>query len=237
MGSGEPTNKIGSLNEKPLHAALKRWCATPQSQTEVSVDGYVIDVVRDNVLVEIQTKGFGSIKRKLTALTATHKVILVHPIAREKWIVRLVKGKGGTEVQKRRRSPKRGRLEDVFRELVSIPKLFESPNFALHLVLIREEEIRVPHARRGWRRGGWVIQERRLLEVVEHRLFESASAMAGLIPAAVPAEFTTAELATAGKTPRWLAQKMAYCLREMGAIEKVGKRGNALVYRRTDAAA
>lgn len=237
MGSGEPANKIGSLNEKPLHAALKLWCATPGSRTEVSVDSYVVDVVRDDALVEIQTKSFASIKRKLTALTATHKVILVHPIAQEKWIVRLIKGKGGTEVCKRRRSPKRGRLEDVFRELVSIPKLFESPNFALHLVLIREEEIRVPDARRGWRRKGWVIQERRLIEVVDHRIFESASAMAGLIPAVVPAEFTTAELATAGKTPRWLAQKMAYCLREMGVIEQVGKRGNALLYRRVSRAA
>ena len=49
MGLGKPANRIGSLNEKPLHAALKRWCATPHGDTEVSVDGYVVDVVRDGV--------------------------------------------------------------------------------------------------------------------------------------------------------------------------------------------
>lgn len=236
MGVGKPASKIGSLNEKPLHAALKRWCATPRARTEVAVDGYVIDVVRGKVLVEIQTKNLGSIKRKLMQLVATHKVILVHPIAQEKWIVRLTTKDDGTEVRKRRRSPKKGRLEDVFRELVSIPRLFESPNFSLQVVLIREEEIRVHDGTRGWRRKGWVIHERNLLEVVEHRLFESASDMAGLLPMDLPTPFTTSDLAAATTHPVWLAQKMAYCLREMGAIEKVGKRGNAVLYRRADGA-
>jgi hypothetical protein len=37
---------IGSLNEKPLHAALKEWYARPEDRFEASVDGFVIDVVR-----------------------------------------------------------------------------------------------------------------------------------------------------------------------------------------------
>lgn len=232
MGSGEPANKIGSLNEKPLHAALKQWCATPTSRSEVSMDGFVIDVVRDDVLVEIQTKGFTSIKRKLLALTESRKVILVHPIAKEKWIVRLTTKKNGTELRQRRRSPKKGRFEDVFLELVSIPKLFDSPNFALQLVLIREEEIRVHSTKRGWRRKGWVTHERRLIEIVEQRLFESAQDMAALLPEGLPDEFTTSDVAASSGRPIWLAQKMAYCLREMGVLEKIGKRGNAIVYRR-----
>lgn len=236
MGSGEPTNRIGSLNEKPLHAALKQWCATPGSETEVPVGSYFIDVIRDEVLVEIQTKSFGSIKRKLLELTASRKVILVHPIAQEKWIVRLTTNKDGAEIRRRRRSPKKGRVEDVFRELVAIPGLLTNPNFALQVVLIREEEIRIQDAKRGWRRKGWVIQERHLLEVVDHRLFESPEDMARLLPVGLPEEFTTSDLADATRTPRWLAQKMAYCLREMGAIESIGKRMRAVLYRRAEAA-
>ncbi len=232
MGSGEPANKIGSLNEKPLHAALKQWCATPTSQYEVPMDGFVIDVVRDGVLVEIQTKSFNSIKRKLLTLTASRKVILVHPIAKEKWIVKQTTKKKKTEVRERRRSPKKGRFEDVFLELVSIPKLFESPNFALQLVLIREEEIRVHNPKRGWRRKGWVTHERRLIEIVDQRFFQSVQDMAGLLPDGLPEEFTTADVAAGLGRPIWLAQKMAYCLREMGALERIGKRGNAIVYRR-----
>ena len=42
--------------------------------------------------------------------------------------------------------------------------------------------------------------------------------------------FTTRELADALRVSRYFAQKMAYCLREMGAIRSVGKRGRAIVY-------
>jgi hypothetical protein len=42
--------------------------------------------------------------------------------------------------------------------------------------------------------------------------------------------FSTRELAEGIEQPRWFAQKMAYCLRHMGAIEVVGKKGNSLLY-------
>src|SRR5690606_36601267 len=46
---------IGSLNESPLHAALKHHVAPPGSRFEVLVDGYVVDVVADGMLLEVQT--------------------------------------------------------------------------------------------------------------------------------------------------------------------------------------
>jgi hypothetical protein len=79
---------IGLLNEKPLHASLKEWVAQPGDQFEVEVDGYVIDIVRDELLLEIQTSGFSSIKSKLQGLVDVHRIRLIYPIAREKWIVK-----------------------------------------------------------------------------------------------------------------------------------------------------
>ena len=55
---------IGLLNEKPLHASLKEWYAQPGDRFEVAVDGFVIDIVRDDLLLEIQTGNFASIKSK-----------------------------------------------------------------------------------------------------------------------------------------------------------------------------
>ena len=46
---------IGLLNEKPLHASLKQWYARPGDRFEVAVGGFVIDIVRDDLLIEIQT--------------------------------------------------------------------------------------------------------------------------------------------------------------------------------------
>jgi hypothetical protein len=79
----------------------------------------------------------------------------------------------------------------------------------------------------GWRRKEWVTQERRLLRVLDQRLFESPAELATAIPKTLIEPFTTADLATSLSIPRWLAQKMAYCLREMGAIQAVGKNGHA----------
>ena len=227
-------DQIGSLNEKPLQASLKKWYAGPTDQFEVTVDGYVIDIVRGDLLIEIQTRNFSAIKRKLAGLTAHHRVRLMYPIAQEKWIIKLAKEGEGKD--SRRKSPKRGTMEQVFEELVSFPKLLSSPNFSLLLLLVQEEEVRRHDARRGWRRKGWVTEERRLLDVVDQRLFETPEDMGALIPSGLAEPFTTADLAVAIGKPRRLAQKMAYCLREMDAIAQVGKRGNAILYERaTDA--
>jgi hypothetical protein len=192
------------------------------------VDGFIVDIVRGDLLVEIQTGNFNAIKRKMTTLTARHPVRLVYPIAREKWIVKL-KGAGPGRLS-RRKSPKRGAFEHVFAELVRFPELVPNPNFSLEVLLIQEEEDRRYDGKRGWRRKGWVTHERRLLGVLGGRLFETVADMHALIPADLAEPFTTADLAAAIGKPRWLAQKMAYCLREMGAIAAMGKRGNAIRY-------
>ncbi len=226
----KPTPTIGTLNEKPLHAALKEWYAQPGDQFEVSVDGFVVDIVRGDLLVEIQTANFSAIKRKLTKLTPHHPVRLVYPIAREKWIVKLAQDGNGQS--SRRKSPKRGALEHVFGELVRFPHLLPNPNFSLDVLLIQEEEVRRYDGKRGWRRKGWVTHERRLLQVVDHRLFKMPADAAALLPTDLVEPFTTSDLAAAIAKPRWLARKMAYCLREMGTIAAEGKRGNAILYTR-----
>ena len=79
---------IGLLNEKALHASLKQWYALPGDRFEVAVSGFVIDIVRAELLIEIQTGSFASIKSKLTNLVQSHQVRLIYPIIQEKWIVR-----------------------------------------------------------------------------------------------------------------------------------------------------
>jgi len=222
---------IGTLNEKALHASLKDWYAEPDDVFEVALDGYFIDVVREDLLIEIQTRNFSAMKRKLFDLTERHRVRLVHPIAQQKWIIRTPKGGKGKET--RRKSPKRGAIENIFEELVAFPKLMTNPNFTLEVLLIHEEEVRKHDAsKRGWRRKGWVTQERRLIDVVDQRRFSTPEDMRIFIPDDLEEPFTTADLAEVLGKPRRLAQQIAYCLRGMGTIEMDGKKGNAILYRR-----
>jgi hypothetical protein len=190
----------------------------------------VIDIVRGDLLVEIQTRNFAAIKRKLIALTNDHVVRLVYPATSEKWLLKLAPD--GSGKAKRRKSPRRGGFEDVFSELVSFPELLGSPNLSLEILMVHEEEVRRHDPKRRWRRRGWVTAERHLLRVVERRMFESPEDLGALLPSELAEEFTTSDLASAVGRPRRLAQRMAYCLRKMHVIERVGKRGRAFLYTR-----
>jgi len=221
-------HKIGILNEKPLHADLKKWYALPGDRLEVLVDGFHIDIVRGTLLVEVQSRNFSAIKRKLAKLVLHHPVRLVYPIVQEKWIVKLASD--GCRELSRRKSPKKCSIEHIFDELVYFPKLLTNPNFSIEAIFIQEEEVRRYDGARGWRRKGWVTQERRLLKVMDKRTFESPSDIAALIPDDLAEPFTTFNLAAAIGKPNWIGQKMAYCLREMGIIVQTGKRRNAILY-------
>ena len=220
---------VGTLREKHLHAALKRWYAEDGDLVEQPVDGFVVDLVRDGRLVEIQTRGFSGMRRKLEALLDQHAVHVVHPIAVERV---LVKVEDTGEVRSRRRSPKRGTAVDVFGELASFPGLVAHPRFSLEVALTREEEVRRFEAGKAWRRHGWVTQERRLVEVVDTVRIDEPDDLAALLPDDLPPEFTTADLAAALRRPRRLAQQMAYCLRRLGLVEEVRRDRSGVVYAR-----
>lgn len=221
---------IGVLREKPLHASLKQWYAEDGDRLEVPVEGFVIDLVRDRLLIEVQTRGFSGMKEKLASLLDQgHRIRIVHPIPIDKWIVKV--DSDGT-ILSRRRSPKHGTVIDVFAELVSFPKQMTHSSLEVEVLLINEEEYRVHTPDRSWRRKGWSVMERRLIDVVDAVLFRTANDLARLIPDQLPDPFTTADLAKAVDRPRRTAQRMAYCLRLVGAIDEVGRRGNTILYRR-----
>ena len=189
----------------------------------------MIDVVREDLLIEVQTSGFSSMKRKVTTLLGLgHRVRIVHPIPIDKWIVKI--DADGT-VLSRRLSPKHGKPTDIFAELVSFPDLLAHHDLEVEVLRTIEEEYRRHTPDRSWRRKGWTVVERRLIEVVGTVLLRCTEDLAGLLPDDLPETFTTADLAERLGRPRRAAQQMAYCLREAGAIVAVGKRGNAIAYR------
>lgn len=220
---------IGTLREKPLHASLKRWYARAGDRVEVPVDGFVIDLVREDLLIEVQTSGFSSMKRKATSLLQLgHRLRIVHPIPVDKWIVK-VDAEGA--VLSRRRSPRHGAPTDIFAELVSFPELLVHPHLEVDVLLTIEEEYRHLTPGRAWRRKGWAVAERRLIEVVDSLLITDSEDLTRLLPDGLPETFTTADLAAKLGRSRRAAQQMAYCLQRAGVIVAVGKNGNTVRYR------
>ena len=220
---------IGTLREKPLHASLKRWYSREGDRIEVPVDGFVIDLVRDDLLIEVQTRGFSSMKQKTAELLGIgHRVRIVHPIPIDKWIVKV---DADDMVLTRRRSPRHGIPTDIFAELVSFPDLLAHHHLEVEVLLTIEEEYRRHTPGRSWRRKGWTVVERRLIEVVDSLVLRHNGDLTALLPDDLPETFTTADLAERLGRPRRAAQQMAYCLRKAGAIVAVGKDGNAVEYR------
>jgi len=219
---------LSTYRESSLHAALKAAYARPGDRLEAAVDGYVIDIVRDGLLIEIQTGNFTAVKTKLRRLLPNHNILLVYPIAQAKWIVRVAAD--GVTCISRRKSPKRGRPLDLFRELVRLPTLLAHPHLKLEIALTHEEEIWQDDGRGSWRRRGWSIADRRLLTIVERLPLATPADLRRLLPANLPATFTTADLAQAASCPRSLAQKTAYCLRQLGLLIPAGKEGRAIAY-------
>ncbi len=215
------------MTEQSLHNQLKEWYTGEGAEEEATVDGYVVDVVRDGLLIEVQTGNFSAIRDKLRDLLGSHRVRLVHPVPRVKHIVRL--DRDGEQVS-RRRSPKRGRFEEVFYELVYIPEICASEGFELEVALVDAEEYLIDDGRGSWRRRGWSIHDRRLVDVVERRVFTCPGDFIDLLPDGLPPEFTARQLAKAAGLRVRLAQKMVYCLRRMKAVEVCGRRGRANLY-------
>jgi hypothetical protein len=116
--------------------------------------------------------------------------------------------------------------------MVSFPELLAHHNFSLEILMIKEEVVWRHEGKGRWRRRGWAVEERRLLEVVGQRLFSKPPDWLALLPE-VPESFTSSELALTMGVARSLAQRMAYCLRKAEVIALIGKRGRANLYRVT----
>lgn len=219
---------IGRLNEGSLHSQIKRWYAQPGDSLEVSLAGFVVDIVRGDLLIEIQTGNFSSIRDKLRELVKVRPLRLVYPIAEAKWIRKLTADR--QDLISRRKSPKKGRVEHLFDELVRIPKLICDDNFAIEVLLIHEEEIRSDDGQGSWRRRGVSILDHKLLEVVGSAYFCGPQSFLHLLPEGLAEPFTTRALSEALGLRLRVAQRMSYCLRHMGAVEKVGQDGRAYLY-------
>ena len=215
-------------NETSLHSSIKRWYSLPGDRFEVKIEDYIVDIVRDNLLIEIQTRNFSAIKKKLMTLLKNHIVRLVHPIPREKWIVRIAKSDGRTI--SRRKSPKKGRPTDLFDELVRIPNLINEEKFCIEVLTTKEEEIRCNDGRGSWRRRGVSIKDRKLINVLESIRLTTKTDFLRFLPDRLPQPFSNKALAKIAGVPIRQSRRITYCLKKMGAIKQVGKNGNELLF-------
>jgi hypothetical protein len=222
-------NASRSRRESSLHSSIKKWYFLEGDRLEANVNDFIVDIVRGDLLIEIQTANFSAIKPKLRCLLRDHKVRLVHPIPKTKWIVHKSMPKG--EIIGRRRSPKRGSIYDLFGELIRIPDLFSTNNLSIEVLMIELEEIWRNDGRGSWRRKGASIEDRKLIGVSESVMFENKTDFLRVMPEDLPNPFSNRDLAENVRIPISQSRKMSYSLRKIGTIDHVGKDRNQMLFR------
>ena len=220
---------INVQNESSLHAAIKNHIFREGDLVEARYKGFIIDLIRDGLLIEIQTKNFGGLRKKIKNLIDSARIRIVHPIVVEKRIVLMDAEEN--RIIRSRRSPKKGDLWDVFDELIYIHKWFEHINLEIQLLFVKVEERRADDSKGSWRRGGVSIIDAGLDEVIDEKRFIHPFQFIKYFPPLFKEKaFTTADLAKGLKITKNKARKIAYCLRECGIFTITGKKGNAYVY-------
>jgi hypothetical protein len=215
------------MTEYSLHSEIKEWYSILGGEIEVKVDDFIVDVVKDGFLIEIQTRNLFAIKNKLGKLLLTNPVRLVYPLSKVKWLVYV--SNSGDFVRKRR-SPKREKIVDLFIELVHLSDLTNNKNFSFEVLLIEEEEMRCDDGKGSWRRRGISVKDRKLLNIFDKITFEDRQDFLKFLPPEFDGSFTNKVLASKLGISVTLAQKITYCLRKMGAISVAGKRKNQLLF-------
>jgi hypothetical protein len=223
-------NVFSSGRESSLHSELKKWYFLEGDDVEAKVDDFIVDIVRGDLLIEIQIANFSTIKPKLRRLLNDHRVRLVYPIPKVKWIIHRSKTKG--EMFGRRKSPKKGRLPDLFNELIRIPNLLTKENLSVEVLMIEAEEVWCNDGKGSWRRRGASVEDRKLIRVFQRKVFEHPSDFLEILPKDLAHPFSNKDLAKSLAIPVNQSRKITYTLRKIGAISLVGKNRNEMLFAR-----
>ncbi|HOO31932.1 MAG TPA: hypothetical protein PK466_01045 [Thermotogota bacterium] len=222
---------INTYNEKSLHADIKAFLSKTGDEFECSYNGFIIDIKRNDLLIEIQTKNFLAMRKKLSRLLDCNRIRLVHPIIKNKKIT--VLETDGTTIKHSRYSPKHGDITDIFEEILYIPELVSHMNLEIQILLISAEEIRIDDGKGSWRRKGISIADRKLIEVHDDMLLNHPVQLFKLLPESIQTEeFSTRDLSEMMKITKQKASKICYTLKKIGLIIPVSKQGNLIIYRR-----
>lgn len=222
-------NGIGTYKERTLHAVLKNYFEPDVSKQEVRYKGFIADILNDDGVFEVQTRAFNSMRRKLDSFLEDTQVTIIYPAVQIKWLMWIDVNSG--EVTKKRKSPKIGTPYVVFDELYKIKWMLTNPLLRFRIVMVDVEEYRKLD---GWsenKKKGSTRAERIPVNIGDIIEINTAADYKKLIPPDMPDEFVSSEFKTASGLSQRDAGTALNVLKSVGAVEQIGKRGRAYLYK------
>lgn len=221
-------NGIGTLSEKTVHAVLKNYLSPDELTQEIPVAGFVADIYTGREIIEIQTRNFDKLRRKLDSFLSICPVTLVYPIPHIKYLRWIHPATG--EISAPRKSPKRGKPHTIFPELYKIRPFLSHPNLKLRIILMNMEEYRYLD---GWskdKKKGSTRCDRIPSALEEDIYIDSPAGYQYFLPNSLPDKFTSKDYKKATGIPLAHAQTALLLLHELGQIKRIGKLGNSFLY-------
>ena len=224
------TAGIGGLGERGLHKILKCFIEPDESRHEIKVEGFVADILRGDEIVEIQTRDFSPLRRKLPVYLKNYRVTVVYSIAREKRIHWIDPTSG--EVSGGRRSPKTGGIGEFLLELYKLRPILPLDGLCFELYWLDVDEFRMLTGRSRDRKHYGAYRRERIPTRLD-RIERVASPDDYLeYIKDLGDSFTCAEFAKALSMYPGAANRALQTLVTLGVVERIGKRKNAYIYER-----
>lgn len=226
-----PKNVIGTKSEYRVHGALKYYFQPDDSLHEVKVNGFICDAVSEDgsEVIEIQTRAFSHLKKKLTELTKSHVVTVVYPVITEKRVFVTYSESGETTVRK---SPKMGKPIDILYEIYSIRDFLENPNLRFRIALLKSDEYRVysgtKEARKPFQKP--ISVERIPTELIDVIKLEKPDDYRVFLPDSLPEFFDSAIYTKALGVPRKDSSYVINPLKWLGIIRQIGTVNRSRIY-------
>ena len=221
---------IGTLSEKSVHAVLKNYFAPNEEYHEVPMEGYVADIYTGKEIIEIQTRQFNRLRDKLTAFLPICPVTIVYPMTAKKILV-WIDPDTGEEVE-RRKSPMKSSIYEIFEELYKIKPFLSNPNLRIKMVFLEMEELKLLDGYGKDKKKRASKHDRIPLQLVMEMGMECREDYLQFVPyELLEAEFTSKDFAKHAKIHPKFAGVVVHVLHNLGIIEKVGKQGNAFLYK------
>lgn len=221
---------IGTLSEKTVHAVLKNYLVPKPEYHEQKCEGYVADILYEGEIIEIQTANFNVLRRKLDAFLPKYDVTICYPIPATKWIYWIDEETG--ELSPKRKSSKKGNYYQAFKELYRIKSYLTHPHLHIRLLMIDMEEYRLLN---GWskdKKKGSSRYDRIPIDLIEDFQINSVADYKALVPDTLPETFISEEYRKETKLTLNRAQTALNILTSLHILERVGKRGRSILYKR-----
>lgn len=228
IGKDRQRLQIGTLSEKTVHAVVKNFYEPDEDKQEIPINGMYADIFTGEEIIEIQTRSFDQVRKKLDRFLPDYPVTVVLPIPSTKWLIWIDEETG--ELSPPRKSPKKGNEYTAFRELYKIKPYLKKEGLIIVLLFLDMEEYRLLN---GWSRDkkkGSSRYDRIPLSIEKEVCLRKPKDYARLIPETLTGKFTCADFAKAAKINKKQANVVLNILYYMEVVSRVGKQGNAFVY-------